>query len=97
MSLNGYRSARARALLAACAVLAAPGDVLASCLEPRAPMCAAGDDNFASQEEFESCRGAMESYKADVEDFVSCLQDQSEDAMTSYREALSSFSTRAGN
>lgn len=37
----------------------------------------------------------MESYKSEVEDFMSCLKKQGDEAVNEYNDAISSFNSRA--
>jgi hypothetical protein len=69
----------------------------AFCSEPSAPYCASQYGNFDDQHEFEQCRNEMESYKSDVEAFMSCLKRKGDDAVGEYEDAVSSFNQRAGS
>lgn len=78
------------------------GGALGFCVEPSAPYCATKYGAFDDEYAFSKCRREMESYKSDVELFMSCQNDiirkakQEADAVVStYQDAVSSFNRRA--
>jgi hypothetical protein len=72
-----------------------PGTSYASCYKPDAPSCASGYSKFEDQDEFDSCKREMESYKSDIEDFLSCLKRDADEASNDYNDAVTSFNRRA--
>lgn len=79
---------------------------LAYCSEPSAPSCAARYGAFDDHWDFERCKSGMESYKYDVESFVSCnsreaqeaidkARGENSDATSEYNDAVESFNRRA--
>jgi hypothetical protein len=71
----------------AIAFIAIPKYSLASCYKPDPPSCAGQYGKFDDQNEFDSCKNDMESYKSEIEEFVSCLKRQA--------DAVSNFNSRA--
>lgn len=74
-------------MLVAC-VFASPS-AWAYCSEPSAPSCANGYGSFQDQWEFDSCKGDMEDFKSEIEDFISCKQREVDDANDAARRAAS--------
>jgi hypothetical protein len=82
--------------LAACAF--ASSSAWAYCSEPSAPSCANGYGSFQDQWEFDSCKGDMEGFKSEIEDFVSCKQrevDEANDAARAAAEEADDIARRA--
>ena len=78
----------------------------AYCSEPSAPSCATRFGAFDDEWEFDRCKRDMESYKSDVESYMSCRNDEAQQAINeanrdneragaSYSDAVSSFNRRA--
>jgi hypothetical protein len=73
------------------------GDAVASCYKPDAPYCATSYGQFDDRSDFDSCKSRMESYKSEVEDFLSCQRRESQQTIDDYNEAVESFNRRARN
>jgi len=95
-----------RALLAVTFAAALPLPASAYCYEPSAPSCASSFTNFTDQYEFDRCKREMESYRSDVESFISCNNDEAQEAInkaqrenesasSAYGDAVDSFNRRA--
>ncbi|SCB13091.1 hypothetical protein [Rhizobium hainanense] len=73
---------------------------LAYCNEPSAPSCADRYGAFDDEWEFSRCKSEMETYKSDVETFLSCTKREAEaasdKAISEYNDAVESFNRRAG-
>lgn len=83
-------------------VLAGAGPAFGYCAEPSAPACATRYGSFDDQDDFERCRRQMISYRSDVEQFVSCQNDEirkarsaAEDALQEYESMVERFNRRA--
>lgn len=78
-----------------------PISAYAYCYEPSAPSCASTFGGFDDEWEFDRCKREMESYKADVESYIDCNNQQArrknEDAISEYESAVDSFNRRARN
>ena len=92
-----------RICLAAFGLLVFADYALAYCSKPDAPYCASRYTKFDDEYEFDRCKREMQSYRSDVEDFVSCIKRKTEEltrqgneAIDDYREAIASFNRRAG-
>jgi hypothetical protein len=85
-----------RGCLLAIAFFSIADESLASCSTPDAPSCASRYDKFDDQDEFDSCKREMESYKSEVEDFMSCLKREGDEAINDYDAAVQRFNSRAG-
>ncbi|MBP2236148.1 hypothetical protein J2Z31_002662 [Sinorhizobium kostiense] len=59
----------------------------AYCSEPSAPSCADGYGSFQDEWEFNSCKSDMETYKSEIEDFISCKQREVDEANEAARKA----------
>ena len=77
-------------------LLAAGSPSLAFCSKPDAPYCASSYGKFDDQYDFDRCKREMESYKSEVEDFMSCLRRETDEAVSDYNDAVESFNRRAG-
>lgn len=70
-----------------------------ACYEPTAPYCAERYGAFDDEWEFNRCKREMESYRDEVESFISCVsneaEQQSQDAIDEYEDAVDSFNRRA--
>ena len=73
-----------------------PSQAYLFCSEPTAPYCATSFGDFNDGYEFEDCKREMERYASDIEDYVSCLSDASNSAISDYNDAVRSFNRRAG-
>jgi hypothetical protein len=93
--LGKFMKLLALAALAALLMLT-PAEAYLFCSEPNAPYCANSYSSFSTGREFDDCKLDMESYQNDVEQYVSCLADASDDAIRDYNEAVRSFNRRAG-
>lgn len=67
----------------------------AYCSKPDAPYCASSFGEFDDQYEFDRCKSEMQSYRDDVDSFLSCLKRESQDAISDYEDAVESFNRRA--
>lgn len=67
----------------------------AYCYKPDPPSCATRYGAFDDEWEFSRCKREMESYKSDVEIFLSCQRRESDDAISDYNSAVQSFNRRA--
>lgn len=78
----------------------------AYCYEPSAPSCASRYGSFDDQWEFDRCKREMETYKSEIESYMSCNNRQAEEAIdearrnnnnasSSYSDAVDSFNRRA--
>lgn len=92
-----------RICIAGLVLLAIGSRSFASCYTPDAPSCASGYGNFDDEYEFDRCKGEMETYKSEVEDYISCLKrevqrlnSQGDGAISDYNDAVASFNRRAG-
>lgn len=83
-------------------------EAFAYCSEPSAPSCTSSFTAFDDQWEFDRCKREMESYKADVESFIGCnndeaeaairkARDDNESATSDYNDAVEAFNRRASN
>ncbi|SFV28862.1 hypothetical protein SAMN04488557_1112 [Hyphomicrobium facile] len=72
-----------------------PGISYASCYKPDAPSCVYGYSRFDDQNEFDSCKRGMVSYKFGIEEFLSCLRREADEATTDYNNAVTKFNSRA--
>lgn len=79
---------------------------LAYCSEPSAPSCASRYGSFSDQWEFDRCKRDLESYRSDVEEFMSCnnheaqnaidaAKNANESALSGFNEAVSDFNRKA--
>jgi hypothetical protein len=70
-------------------VITLTGDMaLAYCSKPSAPSCATRYGSFDDEDEFESCKRRMPSYRSDVESYLSCLKSDSDEAIREYNDAV---------
>lgn len=88
-----------RILRAACLALwFAPKPAFAYyCSEPSAPSCSSNYGAFDDQDDFESCKNEMERYQSDVEDYLGCLNRNSQSAIDEYESAVRNFNDRASS
>lgn len=97
-------------ILAALIGLSVPSSAFASCYEASVPHCVMSRGDFRDNLEFDSCKRAMENYRLEVEDYVSCLgrqlratiesvtletKRQAERSRRVYGEAVDNFNDRA--
>lgn len=54
----------------------------AACDPPEVPHCVAHSDDFASEVEMQACRGHMEIYRHNAEEYATCRQVQLLDSIT---------------
>jgi hypothetical protein len=66
----------------------------ARCSQPSAPYCATTYGSFTDEFEFSRCKSEMESYKDEVESYLSCLKRESTAVVNEYNEAVESFNRR---
>ena len=96
-----------RRYLLALAMICSPSTSHAYCSEPSAPYCATSYGSFDDEYDFESCKREMENYKDEVERYISCRNDEAQEAIdeanidnrkasSAYSEAVDSFNRRAG-
>ena len=67
----------------------------AYCSKPDAPYCASQYGKFDDQYDFDRCKREVESFKSEVEDFLSCQRRENQQAIDDYNEAVESFNRRA--
>lgn len=84
-------------MLAALVGAATAETAFAYCSEPSAPYCASSYGAFDDQWEFDRCRSEMESYRDEVEEFVSCLQRKVDAAFDEAEDVKRSASNDADN
>lgn len=95
-----------RQYLLASLLLCSPAPALAFCSEPSAPYCATSFGSFDDQDDFDRCKSEMESYQSDVERYLSCRNDEAQEAIdeansdnekarSEYSNAVDSFNRRA--
>jgi hypothetical protein len=95
-----------RYVLAICATLVLPSVTLA-CSEASVPFCAERHGEFDDEWEFDRCKRDMESYKSEVEEYLTCRNAEAEEAIeearrdneeavSAYNDAVASFNRRAG-
>ncbi|MBB5041946.1 hypothetical protein [Shinella fusca] len=92
-------------LLSILLALATPLSTYA-CSEPSAPSCATRYGSFDDEWEFDRCKDEMESYKSEVEDYMTCRNREAQEAIddanrdnrqaeSDYSDAVDSFNRRA--
>lgn len=85
-----------------------PSASFAYCSEPSAPYCATSFGSFDDEDDFDRCKREMESYQSDVERYMSCRNDEAQEAIdeansdnqkarTEYSNAVDSFNRRASS
>lgn len=52
------------------------GPAIAYCSEPSAPSCATRYGSFDDESDFDNCRRRMTNYRSEVEQFISCQNDE---------------------
>lgn len=77
------------------ALIASMESALAYCSKPDTPYCATRYGKFDNQYDFDRCKREMESYRIDVDSFLSCQRRESQQAIDEYNEAVNSFNRRA--
>lgn len=96
-----------RRYLLALAMICSPSTSHAYCSEPSAPYCATSFGSFDDEDDFDNCKREMESYKYEVESYISCRNDEAQEAIdeanasnrkasSEYSNAVDSFNRRAG-
>ena len=65
------------------------------CSEPSAPYCATSYGPFNDGYDFEDCKRSLERYGSDVETYLDCLRQESDQAISDYNDAIDSFNRRA--
>lgn len=84
---------------------ALPNGAFAYCSEPTAPSCVSGFGAFEDQWEYDSCKSDLDSYRSEVEDFISCQRREARDAVdeaerkadaaaSEYSDAVDDFNRR---
>lgn len=103
---TGYMGWSMRSFLFSLLVVAVlPTAAFAYCSEPSAPSCASGYGAFEDEWEYDRCKNEMESYKSEVEDFISCERREAQDvvdeaerkaesAASDYSDAVDDFNRR---
>jgi hypothetical protein len=74
------------------AAFVAPAE--AYCSKPDAPYCATRSGRFDDQDDFDRCRRQMQYYQSEVESFLSCLRNDSDEVLREHNDAVSSFNRR---
>ena len=67
----------------------------AFCSKPNAPYCASGFGKFDDQHELDQCEREIENYRSEVDDYIACPKEQSQEALDEYNETVDSFNRRA--
>lgn len=94
--------------LLASLLLFSPSVSYAYCSEPSAPYCATSFGSFDDEDEYDRCKREMGSYRSDVERYMSCRNDEAQEAVdeansdnskarTEYSNAVDSFNRRANS
>ena len=65
------------------------------CSEPSAPYCVSRYGPFNDGYDFERCKREVQQYASDTEEYLRCLNRESEAAVSAYNEAVESFNRRA--
>ncbi|MGX5827378.1 hypothetical protein [Mesorhizobium sp. 43Arga] len=65
------------------------------CSEPEKPWCVQRYGAFDDEDDFNRCKSQILSYRSDVDDYLSCLKKNSEEAASEYEDAVSAFNRRA--
>lgn len=81
-------------LVASLMVVSMPTIAAAYCSKPDAPYCATRYGPFDDQYDFDRCKREMQSYRDDVQSFLSCLKRESDQTINDY--SISSW-TKAGS
>ncbi|WP_439616656.1 hypothetical protein [Shinella sp.] len=95
-----------RCVMAICAALVLSSPTFA-CSEASVPYCAERHSEFDDEWEFDRCKRDMESYKSEVEEYLTCRNAEAEEAIEeakrdneeaidAYNDAVASFNRRAG-
>lgn len=82
-------------LVASLMVVSMPTIAAAYCSKPDAPYCATRYGPFDDQYDFDRCKREMQSYRDDVQSFLSCLKRESDQTINDYNDAVASFNRRA--
>jgi hypothetical protein len=85
------------AIVWASAFLLSSSEPAYACYEPSAPSCASGYGAFDDEYDFSRCRSEMESYKDDIETFISCNNDEAQQAVDEARRANQTASDEHGS
>lgn len=86
-------------LLAACAFMIGvqPSSATAAyCSEPSEPYCVDGFGTYDSDFSFQSCRGDMDQFASETEDYIDCLRRAQQEAIDAYNESVERFNCHAG-
>lgn len=75
--------------------LASTAHAYDDCSEPEKPWCVQRYGAFDDEDDFNRCRSQIMSYRSEVEDYLSCLKENSGEATSEYDDAVSSFNRRA--
>jgi hypothetical protein len=78
----------------------------AYCAQPSAPYCSTSYGQFSDEWEFERCKNEMVTYQSETERYVSCRNDEAQEAIeeansdnrkvsSDYSEAVENFNRRA--
>lgn len=65
------------------------------CSEPNAPYCASRHGSFDDEDEFSRCKREMQRYRNEVEAYLECLRQESDETVSEYESVVSSFNRRA--
>ena len=65
------------------------------CSEPSAPYCVSSYGAFNDGYDFENCKRDVEQYGSQVEDYLDCLSQESQEVIDAYNDAIESFNRRA--
>lgn len=84
-------AARIRLSIVAAAMACGPVSASGYCAAPSEPYCIRAYGTFDDRFSFESCRGQLESYQSDVEQFNDCKQDEIEEASREASDAVEEF------
>jgi hypothetical protein len=84
----------ARVIVASLVVPLMISEAGAFCSKPSAPYCASGTGNFDDSYDFDRCKGEMDYYRTEVEDFLGCVKRESSEVVDEYNDTIASFYRR---
>lgn len=67
---------------------------LANCIEPVAPACVDGAEIFVTQQEFDGCRQAVETFRSETKEYLLCLKSEVGGALDHFNDAVDRFNQR---
>jgi hypothetical protein len=81
-------------ILALTVLIADTVHAFTTCYEPNNPRCPILGE-FSDDFEFEMCKGQMDRYRRDVEDYLECLDKTKEATIEEYNRAVKRFNCAA--